>query len=166
MKMDLSKYSLKDMILAALKSEIESKKIYLRVAEDVNNFLLKDRMKFLAEEEEKHKKIFTAIFKDRFPDDKLQLPEKSPVPLPEISYEKDRVSVSDVLAQAMIAEKAAYDFYNSMVSLFPDNKGIQSMLTYIARMELGHFKILEIEKESAESVEDADIVWPMIHLGP
>jgi rubrerythrin len=164
--MDLGAYSLKDLILTAMKSEIESKKIYLRLAENVKNFLLRDKLKFLADEEEKHKKVFTAIFKERFPDEKLKLPDEMVVPLPEIEYEDETVPVSKVLGQAMEAEMAAHDFYNSMVPLFPDNKGTQSMLKYIAGMELGHYKILEIEKKSAAEIEDADVVWPMIHLGP
>jgi rubrerythrin len=164
--MDLSKYELKDLILAALKSEIESRKIYLGLSENVKNFMLADRLKFLADEEKKHKDIFTKIFKDRFPGEKMEIPRQTPVPLPEIKMEEAKVPVSEVLQRAMAAEKAAHDFYTSMVALFSPDKGMQSMLTHIARMELGHYKILELEKESAVEIEDTDVVWPMIHIGP
>jgi hypothetical protein len=33
-------------------------------------------------------------------------------------------------------------------------------------MELGHYKLLEVEKESMERFEEADVYWPMMHIGP
>lgn len=40
------------------------------------------------------------------------------------------------------------------------------MLIYIAEMEKGHYKLLEIEKENAEKFEAYNIEWPMMHIGP
>ena len=40
--MDLDEFDLEDLVLAALKSEIEAKEIYFSTAESVKNFLLKE----------------------------------------------------------------------------------------------------------------------------
>ncbi len=41
----------------------------------------------------------------------------------------------------------------------------KNTLEYFANMELGHFKILEIEKENVEKFEEYDDYWPMMHVG-
>jgi rubrerythrin len=82
--MDLSKFSETTLLVAALKSEIDSKEIYQHTANRVNNALLKDKLTFLASEEEKHRNIIEGIYKDKFPNEELQIPEKSPVPMPEL----------------------------------------------------------------------------------
>jgi len=163
--MDLSIHSLEDLLLIAMKSEIEAKDFYSKVAERVKNFLLKDRLNFLAEEEAKHRDFFQKLFHELFPGKEIKLLEKSPVPLPELKFEKETVPISEVYEKAMEAEKAAYDFYMSLVDRFSDNPGIQKMLLYIATMEMGHYRLLEIERENVKNFEDFDIEWPMIHIG-
>ncbi len=46
--MDLSKFDEHTLLLAALRSEIDSKVVYKQVADRVKNALLKDKLKFLA----------------------------------------------------------------------------------------------------------------------
>jgi len=53
--MDLSGYTLEDLLLAAIKSEVESERIYSSLAGRVGNFFLKDRLNFLAGEERRHR---------------------------------------------------------------------------------------------------------------
>ncbi len=62
--MKLSNISLEDLLLSAIKSEVESKKIYEDLARKVKNFMLKDRFKFLADEEEKHRAFFEWLYKN------------------------------------------------------------------------------------------------------
>ena len=83
--MDLSKFSEKTLLVASIRSEIDSKEIYRHIAERVNNALLKDKLTFLASEEVKHRNIIEGIYKEKFPNEELQIPEKSPVPMP-VSY--------------------------------------------------------------------------------
>jgi len=52
--MDLSNYSLKEIILSGFKSEVNSRDIYSQIADQVSNAMLKNRFKFLSSEEEKH----------------------------------------------------------------------------------------------------------------
>ena len=164
--MDLSEYTLEDLILTAIKSEVESRELYITLAESVKNGFMIDKFKFLASEEKKHQIYLESLFKKEFPNQTIDLPKKSPVPLPEVKIPTDEeIPVSSVLKQAMNAEQAAHDFYISLKDYFKDME-IKQMLHYFADMEIGHLKILEQEKQSMEWFEQADVYLPMVHAGP
>ncbi len=163
--MDLSNFKLREILLAALKSEIESKEVYLQLKDRVKNFVLKDKFDFLAKEEEKHRIFFEKLFLQNFSDKDMVLPEKSPVPLPQIEISDESAPISKILEQAMKAELAASEFYKSMEKLF-DDELIKKTLDYIATVELSHYKLIEAEKEYAEKFEDYEGDWPLFHVGP
>lgn len=164
--MDLSTYSLEDLLLTAIKSELDSNTIYTKIANQVKNGLLKDKLHFLAKEEQKHKTYVETLFKKKFPKKPINIPMKTAVPLPEIIITDESIPLSKILQQAMNAEQAAQQFYQSLAQRYTKDQQIHHTLIYFADMELGHYKILEIEKESMERFEDADIYWPMVHAGP
>ena len=164
--MDLTQYSKEDLLSAAMKSEEDSYQLYTKLSSDVKNGLMKDKFTFLASEEQKHKQFLEDIYHSEFPDKTLVLPETSPVPLPEVVIPKDEdISLSAILKQAMMAEKAAAEFYLSLSKLF-ENIDVQHMLRYFSDMEIGHMKLLEQERMSVEWFEQADVYWPMVHAGP
>ncbi len=164
--MDLSGFRLEDLLLSALKSEVDSKEVYSKLAERVKNFFLKGRLKFLAQEEERHRIFFEALFAKTFPKKDIVVPEKTPVPLPELKISTENVPISEVMESAMEAELAAHDFYVSLADRLAEDSEIKKTLLYIANMEMGHYKLLENEKENALEFEDFDQVWPMMHAGP
>jgi rubrerythrin len=166
-KVDLKKYSLEDLLLAAMKSEIESRMVYTKIAEQVKNGLLKDKLKFLAKEEEKHQTFIEQVYKAKFPKKKITIPKTTPVPLPQLVIPEEDTSLGTVLKNAMHAEQAAHEFYQALSTQFTKNDAtIRNTLSYFADMELQHYKILEIEKESMDRFEEADVYWPMVHAGP
>jgi len=163
--MNLEKYNLNVLLLAAIKSEIESKELYETLANRVKNAVLKDRLLFLANEEVKHRAYLESLYRQNFPNEELKVPEKSPVPLPEVDPSEDRL-LSEIIEDAMRAELAAKEFYESLCELFPDSKEVRNMLTILADMEYGHYKILEKELENLKNFENYDEYWPMMHAGP
>lgn len=163
--MDLNKFELEDLILAAIKSEIESNEIYTKIAKKTKNDLLKDKLLFLANEEEKHRAFIENIYKSKYPDKELEIPEKTPVPLPKIEMTED-TPLSKLLKQAMKAEETASEFYKHLANRFEKESKLYNTLMYFADMETGHYKILETEKHSMERYEEDDVYWPMIHAGP
>jgi rubrerythrin len=165
-KMNLNEYNLEDLFLSAIKSEVESNKLYSNIAKKIKNGLLQDKLEFLAKEEEKHKKFIEVEYLNHFPDKKIILPNKTPVPLPEIIIDDENIPLSKILMSAMQAEKAAQDFYKAFADRFEEGTKINHTLKYFSDMELGHYKLLEIEKESMERFEEADVYWPMMHIGP
>ncbi len=163
--MNLDKFSVQELLLTAMKSEIDSKKTYLDLNERVKNALLKDKLTFLAEEEEKHKKLIEEIFQNHFPEEKIKIPEESVISMPEIKV-TEKTPISKVLEKAMESELFAHDFYNSLSKRFEKDTKICNTLQYFAVMEMGHYKLLELEKESMQRFEEADMYWPMVHAGP
>jgi len=163
--MNLNEFNLEELLLAAIKSEVESKDLYLNIAKKTKNGLLSDKLKFIANEEKKHKLFIEDIYKNHFPRKKILLPNKSSVPLPKISITDD-MSVSKLLKIAMDAELTVSDFYKSLSDYFEKGSKLHNTLLYFSDMENGHYKILEIEKQSIDRFEEADVYWPMVHMGP
>ncbi len=165
--MDLRKYTLEELLLAAMKAEIESSAVYTTIAETVKNGLLKDKFRFLAKEEQKHKAFIEQVYKAKFPKRKILIPKTTPVPIPSLNLPDEDAPLGTILKNAMAAEQAAHEFYQSLSKQFTKNDmTIHNTLSYFADMELQHYKILEIEKESMDRFEEADIYWPMVHAGP
>lgn len=163
--MNISDFDLKDLLLAAIKSEIESKDLYMNIARKTKNGLLSDKLKFIANEEKKHRLFIEDVYKNHYPGKKIIIPDKSIVPLPNITITDDML-VSKLLKIAMGAEKAASDFYKSLSDYFEKGSKLHNTLLYFSDMENGHYKILETEKESIDRFEEADVYWPMVHAGP
>ena len=163
--MDLSSFDLEDLLLAAIKSEVDSKKLYSKMAKKTKNGLLQDKLKFLANEEEKHREFIEEIYMNHFPENKVEIPQESPVPLPEIPIDKN-MPLSVLLKEAMKAEQSASNFYKSLAGRFEKGTKLNNTLLYFSDMETGHLKILEMEKESMERFEEGDVYWPMVHVGP
>jgi len=49
--------------------------------------------------------------------------------------------------------------------LYESNPTIKKTIEYVATMEIGHYKLIEIEKDNMKKFEDFDIYLPMIHVG-
>jgi len=162
--MELKKYSIKEIILSGLKSEIDARDLYNAIADNVNNAILKDRLKFLAGEEEKHRIFFVNLYRAEFNGEEPEVPEDTPVPLPIVVYNEGS-ALTEVIEQAMESEQAAAEFYNEFARLTDDEK-LKNTLKMFANMEMGHYRILEAEKENLERFEDYENEVPMIHLGP
>jgi rubrerythrin len=163
--MDLSSYSLEELILTAIKTEIEARETYASIAREVPNAFLKDRLLFLSDEEDKHRAFLEKVYDRNFPGKEVVLPDETPVPLPEIKMEPG-IPLTDVFQMAMDAEQAANEFYLEMAKLFPDDKQVRNGLEYLASMEMGHYKMLSIEREELARMEDYDAGWELMHLGP
>ncbi len=162
--MDIEKYNLKTLLLAAIRSEIDSKKLYEDLAGRVKNMMFKDRLLFLANEEEKHRAYLEALYRQKFPDEELMVPESTPVPLPEVDGSEDRL-LSEIIEDAMKAELAARDFYMNLKDLLNDEEN-SKMLQILANMEQGHYDLLARELENLKNFENYDEYWPMMHAGP
>jgi rubrerythrin len=164
--MDLSEFDEGTLLLAALRSEIDSKLVYQQVADRVKNALLKDKLNFISAEEEKHRSVIEGVYRERFPNKEIAIPENSPVPLPEIRITNEMMPLSEVFSMAMNAETAAYEFYQQLAGLYKDQPRLNKMIAYVASMEMGHYRLLEIEKDNMERFEDFDVYLPLVHVGP
>ena len=164
--MDLGDYSTEDLVLTALKAEVGAKEVYSKMAEGVQNAYLKGRLQFLADEEEKHRAFLDKLYRSEFGGKEPVLPETSPVPLPDITIPSEQVPITSLFTQGMEAERAASEFYATMAERWGKGSEAHDMLMYFSRMEMGHYRLLETERETAAEFEEFDAVWPLMHAGP
>jgi len=165
-KTNLDSFSRENIMLFAMKSETESERVYMYLADRVKNAFLKERMKFLASEEIKHREYFENLYKKTYLDKKIVIPDDNLVPLPKIDTKDLKKPMSEVLELAMEAELAAHNFYLDASEKFSDMKKTQDMLKFFASMEMMHYNILSAEKKNAETMEAYEEEVPMIHVGP
>lgn len=151
--MDLSKYNLEDIFISAMKSEVDAKEFYSKLKEKLKNPFMQEKLKFLINEEKLHYNFLEKLYNKKFPNKDINLEKKSPVPLPEIKINKEMTKVYELFNIAMDAEKSAQEFYMEFSKLFTNDSEIRVTLEYFSTMELGHYKILEIEKESLKKFE-------------
>ena len=152
-------------MLTAIKSEKEALAIYAGLADKIENAVLKDLLKDLAKEEEKHADYLTEAYKGLFPQKEILLPNTTKVPLPSIHIEHEMVHLSEIMNQAMQAELSAHEFYAALSERFYSDHDIKKMLLKLSEMELKHYEILKREKENLQNTEDASIYWDMLHIG-
>ena len=164
-KFDLTKFDVCDVILFAIKSELDSKAVYEKLASRTRNAFLKDRMTFLVKEEENHKLLLERVFKKLFPEKQIEIPEENIVPLPNVIVSDDK-PISDVLEEAMLAEQSVQEYYEAMSELFHDDKNIQKTLLFLSKMELGHYQILKLERDNAKFFDNFEEGWELMHVGP
>jgi len=94
----MSKYTLKDLLLIGIKSEIEAEKVYRSTANKAKNPFLKAKLNALAEEENNHKKILEELFHELYPREDIKLPE-NPEFLPEFPEIKIFAELNGVVSR-------------------------------------------------------------------
>ncbi len=159
--MDVSKYSLEDLILLGIKSEEVAKEVYAKVAEEAKNPFLKTRLEALAKEEDRHREILVELYKDLFNGKEPKPPENPDfIPeFPEISIFKELGGTTDIrkiLEGAMRAELSAKDYYESIAEKMKDTR-VKTIMKYMAKIEEGHYKILKQQYE--EIIEFESVMY-------
>ncbi|HAF07987.1 MAG: desulfoferrodoxin family protein [bacterium] len=164
-RMNIDEINREDLILLALKNEIDSMNVYINLSQRVKNYFLKDRLNFLAGEEEKHKKYFEEFYKKTYLKE-IVIPVEDVMPLPKVDISDPQKPISDILYEAMQSEIAAHEFYLDLSRVFKDDQKTSNMLKFFSSMEMIHYSILQIERENALKFEDYGNEIPMIHVGP
>ncbi|MEM3787559.1 MAG: ferritin family protein [Thermoplasmata archaeon] len=155
--------NLKELLEMALRAEIDSNNIYNEYSERVKNSILKEKFKFLANEESKHKVLIENIIKMKFPGEEITVPESTEVPLPVIKISEND-PISKLLIQAMNVEKETSKFYENIAKNLDYETG--ALMRYLSAVEMSHYYFLEAEKEIALRFEDYDQYFEMMHVGP
>ncbi|MCG1666737.1 MAG: ferritin family protein [Thermoplasmata archaeon] len=155
--------NLKELLEMALRAEIDSNNIYNEYSERVKNSILKEKFKFLANEESKHKVLIENIIKMKFPGEEITVPESTEVPLPVIKISEND-PISKLLIQAMNVEKETSKFYENIAKNLDYETG--ALMRYLSAVEMSHYYFLEAEKELALRFEDYDQYFEMMHVGP
>ena len=156
--------SLEKLLEIAIKSEIDAAENYRKAAEMINIYLLKDKFNFLEKEETGHRRVLEKLFRRKFPEKEIVLPESGEVPFPEFEVSED-MELSEIIEKAMEAEKYAADFYRKMEEKM-DDENEKAMARYLASMEDSHYHLLKSELEIVHNFELYDEIHSMMHVGP
>jgi rubrerythrin len=154
----------------AIKSEIEATEAYSKLYEKVKNEILRLKLKFLISEEKKHQRILERLFSQRFPGEKIEIPEKSFLPPIKITKAK-KISVLDLFKLALKAEKISENFYREAGQQAGDKES-KRVLGYLVRVERSHYFVIKSEIDMLErfpdyyKVEDFHLGQDMFHVGP
>ena len=156
--------NLDEILGIAIRKEIMAAANYKKASQQTDIFLLKEKFKFLANEETGHKQLLEKLFKSKFPDKELILPNETDLPTPSFIVTDD-MQLSEILKAAMEAEKNAANFYKDMEKSLENNEE-KSMSRYLASMEESHYYLLKSELEIAYNYALYDEVHAMMHVGP
>ncbi|OGD18022.1 MAG: hypothetical protein A2V76_00870 [Candidatus Aminicenantes bacterium RBG_16_63_14] len=154
----------------AIRSEIDAAAFYTRLQGRVKNVLLVQKLKFLALEEEHHKKILERLLGQKYPEKPKEVPESSLMPPIGVSLGPEP-TVPGLFEAALKAEEAAEAYYNEAGERVEDEAG-RRILAYLGRVERSHQAMIKSELELLRkfpdyySVEDFHIGQDLFHVGP
>ena len=159
-----------EILGVAIKSEIEAANLYRYMAGQVVNLDLQQRLGFLVQEEEKHRHILEGAYARQFPDVELALPARSLVPTIQAAIQAG-APVPELFGLAMEAERLSEEFYDKLASRAPEENS-RTTLTYLSRMEHGHYELLRTELEMIQrfptyyQVKEFQLGDELVHFGP
>jgi len=154
----------------AIRSEVDAAAFYTQLQERVKNVLLVQKLKFLALEEEHHRKILEHLLGDRFRGQSTAVPRDSLMP-PIAASLGENPPVLALFQAALKAEETAERFYTETGERAED-EGSRKILAYLGRVERSHQAMLKSEIDLLEkfpdyySVEDFHIGQDLFHVGP
>ncbi len=168
MKVDISSLSLDRALSIALNAENETGAVYKKLKGLVKNFVIKDKLQFLINEEKKHTKIIENLYAKMFPGKKPVKVDRSLLPRLSLTLKED-ANVPELLELAMEAEKVAEEFYDQY-SEEVEGRGVQEIFQYLSSMEHGHYALLKGEYDlcmrDEQYYERGDFQYDMVHIGP
>ncbi|MGC9024390.1 MAG: ferritin family protein [Chloroflexia bacterium] len=159
-----------EILGVAIRSEIEAADLYRHMLAQVVNRDLRGRLEFLVREEEKHRRILEELYARRFPGVELALPARSLVPTIQTALRED-TPIPELFRLAMEAERLSEEFYRDQAGR-AEEANSRATLTYLSRMERGHYELLRGEFEliqrypSYYQVETFHPGEELMHIGP
>jgi len=154
----------------AIRSEVDAAAFYTRLQGRVKNVLLVQKLKFLALEEEHHRKILERLLAQRYPDKPEDVPESSLMPPIGVALPAEP-SVPELFTSYLKAEEIAEAYYNDAAGRVEEEAG-QRILAYLGRVERSHQAMIRSEIDLIRrfpdyyDVEDFHLGQDLFHVGP
>ena len=154
----------------AIRSEVDAAAFYTRLQGRVKNVLLVQKLKFLALEEEHHRKILERLLAQRYHDKPKDVPESSLMPPIGVALPAEP-SVPELFEAALKAEEIAEAYYNDAAGRVEEEAG-QRILAYLGRVERSHQAMIRSELDRIRrfpdyyDVEDFHLGEDLFHVGP
>jgi rubrerythrin len=127
----------------AIRSEIDAARAYQKMAEMVESRDGKQKLRFLRNEEQKHRALLEEMYRKDYPDVKLELPAKGLAPKLVTAVDKSS-PLTKLFELAMEAEQGSEKFYADAAEKSESQSG-KRLLSYLSGMERGHYYLLKAE---------------------
>jgi len=159
-----------EVLAVAIRSEIDAAAFYAGVQGKIKNVILLQKLKFLAFEEQQHRKILERLFAQKFAGQPLEVPDQSLLPPIAASFD-EKSSVLDLFKAALGAEVVSEDFYRE-AGKSAEDPASRKILSYLSRVERSHRFMIRSEIDLLSKfpdyydVEDFHIGHELVHVGP
>jgi len=159
-----------EVLESAVKAEIDAADFYVRLRAKIRNELLLEKLKFLAYEEERHRKILERLFGQLFGNRELRIPARSFLKPEEAAF-SDASPVLDLFKIALNAEKTSEEYYAAAGKSARDAES-RRILGYLSRVERSHYFMIRSEVDLLEKfpgsydVEKFHEGQDHFHVGP
>ncbi len=127
----------------AIRSEIDAARAYQKMTEIIESKDGKQKLRFLRNEEQKHRALLEEMYRKEYPDVKLELPDKGLAPKLVAAADKNS-PITKLLELAMEAEQGTEKFYAEASEKSESQSG-KRLLSYLSGMERGHYYLLKAE---------------------
>jgi rubrerythrin len=141
-----------DVYPVAIRAELDAAEIYRGLQVRVKNEVLRQKLDFLAKEEDRHKAILERLFHDHYPERKLVVPAESKRPKTKVAVD-ETAAVLGLFKLAMQKEKEAEEYYKDAKAAVEDAQS-RKIFEYLARVERSHFYMLQSEVGLIEKFPD------------
>jgi rubrerythrin len=131
------------VLSVAVRSEIDAAAFYTRLQGRIKNVLLIQKLKFLALEEEHHRKILERLLAQKYPGRPQDAPASSLMPPIDVALPAEP-SVPALFEAALKAEETAEAYYNEAGGRAEDEASRRT-LAYLGRVERSHQAMIRAE---------------------
>ncbi|MCK4908770.1 MAG: ferritin family protein [Planctomycetes bacterium] len=159
-----------EIVGIAIQAEEEAVKYYRQIRRLTRIPSLKNKLKFLIGEEQKHSRILADFYRRKFPDVRLVKPASSLVPKPVVQV-KGKITILGLLKVSMKAELAAEKFYLDLAGRINDTRS-RLLLKYLAKVEKSHHALLKNELDlivAGSRIKELKAMYQgdrALHVGP
>jgi rubrerythrin len=119
----------------------------------MENTFLSRKLRFLADEEEKHRTTLEEMYKAYFPQKNIILSKNAQNAELDDNI-GDYIQLIQILETAMDYEETAQKNYLLLADELSNDQETSVILTYFAAMEASHYDLLKIEKEYLKRSKD------------
>jgi rubrerythrin len=144
---------LEEIFLFAIQGEINDRNTYIKLADRMENTFLSRKLRFLADEEEKHRTTLEEMYKAYFPQKNIILSKNAQNAELDDNI-GDYIQLIQILETAMDYEETAQKNYLLLADELSNDQETSVILTYFAAMEASHYDLLKIEKEYLKRSKD------------
>jgi len=165
----MAEMTLKTALEVALASETRAREIYETLHGRVGNLMMRDKLVFLAAEEQKHYDMLRAVFKEKIGGTPSP-PDPSLLPRMVVEFDFEKAELTELWKAAMEAEEISAEHYEGLAGRVSGRAKV--MFNYLANVERSHYYLLKSEYDVLAEIDeytrtdDFPFGMNLVNLGP